>query len=538
LNKNIERKQKVLFLSYKLNIFSEPKKILTMNKVFTLFLSAFITLSAFAQFNSSVIVGSNNQLNGLSEFLGPLDNSQIYWEDGEYAKYAQVPLISGSNLVVARRTAADNIHEANIVCYNVYTGEELWRTQLPASATSDDYDKIKGINDGVVYCTRANGVTKPATLIALSLADGSFLWESDDNIMPTSTESVNFNSNGDIIVIKDQNGYKCFSKVDGSTLWTLNKDIASGGYCSTMAIYGDIGYYYDRNVGYATVISACNLLTGDSLRSSGPIMIGDAYTQQNMSLAINIDGSIIAHTSEGNLFSLTDNGTNININWDTPASIFITTGNFTVGPDSSIYSVSRTGKLARIRNSDGSIIDTTDVTIFTNTYYQSGGPAVNQRPKMATGRDGIVYISTQQYPDYRLAAYTPNLDLIWEVNSSADGDDLWGIEGLALGDSVLAVNAKGYAIRAYKGRSLTTTTINNISSNDNNTNLYPNPSNGKFFINTNNSNEVISIMDITGRAISAEIINLNNKIEIDISPYPTGIYFVKTSSKTYKVIKN
>ena len=509
-----------------------------MIKNLTLFLSAFITIGAFAQFNSSVIVGSNNQLNGLSEFLGPLDNIQTYWEGGEYAKYAQVPLISGSNLVVARRTAADNIHEANIVCYNVYTGDELWRTQLPASSTSDDYDKIKGINDGVVYCTRANGTTKPAKLIALSLTDGSLLWESADDIMPTSIESVNFNSNGDIIVIKDQNGYKCFSKLDGSTLWTLDKDISSGGYCSTMAVYGDTGYYYDRAVGYATIISACNLLTGDSLRSSGPIMIGDSWTQQNMSIAINIDGSIIAHTSEGNLFSLTDDGTNININWDAPASIFVTTGNFTVGPDSSIYSVSRTGKLSRIRNSDGTIIDSSAATIFTNSYYQSGAAEVNQRPKMATGGDGVVYIATQQYPNYRLAAYSPNLDLLWEINSSADGEDLWGIEGLALGDSVLAVNAKGYDIIAFKGRSLTATSINNISSTDIIDGIYPNPSNGRFFINTNNNTQDISIMDITGRIISANIIYLNNKIEINITKYPKGIYFVKTASKTYKVIKN
>jgi len=507
-----------------------------MKQIYTLILASIISLGAFAQFNSSLIIGGNAQKNGLTEFLGPLDNSQIYWEGGEYAKYSQAPMISGSNLVVGRRTAADNIHEANIVCYNVYTGAELWRTQLPASPTSDDYDKISGINDGVVYATRANGVTKPAKLVALSLTDGSLLWESVDTIMSTSSESVNFNSNGDIIVIRDQHSYKCISKEDGSTLWTLDKELASGGYCSTMTVFGNTGYYFDRAAGYATVITACDLTTGDSLRSSNAIMYGDAWTQQNMGLTIGIDGTIYAHTSEGNIFSLKDDGTNLTPNWFAPASIFITRGNFAVGPDSSLYSVTRTGKLSRIRPSDGVIIDSSATTIFTNSYYTNGDPAINQNPFMAVGSDGVLYLSSMQYPDYRLAAYTPNLELIWEETANSDSDDLWGIIGLALGDSVLAVNAKGTMIRAYKGRALTTTSVQRKEVLNNNLNIYPNPSTGEFFVeNIDNSN--INIYDITGRKVNAQINTIGKQARINITNNPAGIYFIKINTETYKIVK-
>ncbi len=506
-----------------------------MKQIFTLVLALILTLGGFSQLNSSLIVGGNNQLNGQSEFLGPLDNAQIYWEGGEYAKYAQVPLISGSNLVVARRTADNSIAEANIVCYNVYTGVELWRTQLPLSTTSDEYDKIKGINDGVVYCTRANSVTKPATLIALSLADGSFLWESAEDIMPSQTESVSFNSNGDIIVIKDQHGYKCFSKVDGSTLWTLDKDIAGGGYCSTMAVSGDLGYYYDRATNHATIITVCDLSTGDSLRSSEALMFGDANTQQNMSIAINIDGTIIAHTSDGHLTSLTDDGTNFVQNWVAPASVFITTGNFTVGLDASVYSVTETGKLARIRNTDGVIIDSSATNIFTNRYNENSGlPSVEQRLRMVTGGDGVVYISTIQDLDHRLAAYTADLELIWEETANSNGQDLYGVYGLALGDSVLAVNARGTMIRAYKGRNLSSLNVDEPIFNTTKIVIYPNPTSGKFTVKGDSNN--IKITDITGKVIDAKINTFVGKIEVDITRYPIGIYFIKINNKTYKII--
>ena len=508
-----------------------------MNKIFTLFLIAFISVGAFAQLNSNLIVGGNNQLNGQSEYLGPLDNTQIYWEGGEYAAFAQVPLISGSNLVVARRTAANSSAEANIICYNVYTGIELWNTQLPASSTSNEYDKIKAINDGVVYCTRANGITMPATLIALSLADGSLLWESADVIMPSQTESVSFNSNGDIIVIKDHYGYKCFSKVDGSTLWTLDKAIASGGYCSTMAVSGDVGYYYDRAASHATIITACDLTTGDSLRSSNAIMYGDAYTQQNMSIAINIDGTIVAHTSDGHLTSLIDNGTDLVHNWVAPASVFITTGNFTVGPDSSVYSITETGKLARIRNTDGIIIDSSVTTIFTNSYnVNSGLPSVEQRPRMVTGADGIVYISTIQDLDHRLAAYTADLVLIWEETANANGQDLYGVYGLALGDSVLAINARGTMIRAYKGRSITPTYIHKNKSTLNRINIHPNPTKGKITIEGENIQK-IEIFNVTEKRILTVIVDNNEKEFIDMSEETEGVYFIRTTSNNVVSVK-
>ena len=509
-----------------------------MKQIFTIFLLS-ISLLNFAQYNPALSIGGNAERNGLSEFLGPLDNPQTYWDGGEYAAYAQYPIIEGDKLVVGRRTQA-NSQIANIVCYNVYTGAELWNIQLPVSATSDTYGNVSAIHNGVVYATKARGVTKPANLIALDINNGNVLWESASTITQDFNETVNFNSNGDIIAIKNQHSYICIDKNDGSTLWIIEKELASGGYCSTMAVNGDIGYCYNRAPGYATIITAFDLTTGDSLRSSGTLMTGDSYTQQNMALTLSPAGNIYVHTSEGKLFSLTDNGSSISIDWFTPVSIFIIGGNFGVGPDLSIYSVTQSGKLCRINHLNGEIIDSSATTIFTNEYYTSGSPAVNQHPEIAIGADSVVYLSTEQYPNYRLAFYTPDLNLIWEetADDSSPSTSLWGLRGLALGDSVLVVNAKNNVIRAYKGRELTTTSISQTSTEETNLNIYPNPTSNKIFIDNVSENLVVNISDITGRQILSNKTIISGKMEIDLSDFPSGIYFININNKSYKIIKN
>ncbi|MCF6184930.1 MAG: T9SS type A sorting domain-containing protein, partial [Bacteroidales bacterium] len=74
--------------------------------------------------------------------------------------------------------------------------------------------------------------------------------------------------------------------------------------------------------------------------------------------------------------------------------------------------------------------------------------------------------------------------------------------------------------------------------------LYPNPTNGKFYLNTGNSvsEYSVKVMNVTGQTIMEKIIN-NNKInELDLTNKPGGVYFVKVmfndgSSVTKKIVK-
>ena len=76
-----------------------------------------------------------------------------------------------------------------------------------------------------------------------------------------------------------------------------------------------------------------------------------------------------------------------------------------------------------------------------------------------------------------------------------------------------------------------------------NSSVYPNPSKGLFSIPaiTNNKKVAISIFNNVSQFVFSQTYDvLNSKIQIDLSNYPTGIYFVKVHSDTeyvFKIIK-
>ena len=72
--------------------------------------------------------------------------------------------------------------------------------------------------------------------------------------------------------------------------------------------------------------------------------------------------------------------------------------------------------------------------------------------------------------------------------------------------------------------------INNIS--DNTFTIYPNPSNGIFnIVSTNNTNNTITITDVSGKLVYENNTNSNN-ISVDLSNVNKGIYFVKIFNET------
>jgi len=87
-------------------------------------------------------------------------------------------------------------------------------------------------------------------------------------------------------------------------------------------------------------------------------------------------------------------------------------------------------------------------------------------------------------------------------------------------------------------------TILKISNNNlNKYKIYPNPSQGKIYLNTNFNIKSIEITNILGIAIYNNTINnFQNTYEIDLTTIPKGIYFVKLDNgvqiHTEKIIKN
>ena len=77
------------------------------------------------------------------------------------------------------------------------------------------------------------------------------------------------------------------------------------------------------------------------------------------------------------------------------------------------------------------------------------------------------------------------------------------------------------------------------SSSNNNVNIYPNPNNGNFIIETpSTDNQTLQIFDVTGKMVLNQ--NINGKINIDASNLDNGVYFVQVKTKenisTQKII--
>lgn len=89
-------------------------------------------------------------------------------------------------------------------------------------------------------------------------------------------------------------------------------------------------------------------------------------------------------------------------------------------------------------------------------------------------------------------------------------------------------------------------TIDNVGINnstvDLNQNVYPNPSHGEFFINSNLKEYQINIYNVTGQKVNAQINVTNQNTTIDLSKYENGIYYLELIDnnlevKTLKIIK-
>jgi hypothetical protein len=78
--------------------------------------------------------------------------------------------------------------------------------------------------------------------------------------------------------------------------------------------------------------------------------------------------------------------------------------------------------------------------------------------------------------------------------------------------------------------------INNLNSSE--FRLYPNPSTGKFYLETKNlcSDPIeLQVMDLTGRIVFERQSFISEKFEIDLSGQQNGMYFlrIKTEEENY-----
>ncbi|OYT16869.1 MAG: hypothetical protein B7C24_05525 [Bacteroidetes bacterium 4572_77] len=466
--------------------------------------------------------GGNSQRNGFSLALGPLLEDgvepEIYWEGGEYAKYAGKAVIEGDHLLVYRRWQSASQEEAWIIDYNLYTGEERWRVVLPID-TYHNYSKVSAVKDGLVFANRAGGASEPEYIYALDTETGAIVWKSEAQVGECDSESLAFADNGDLIA-GDLDYVRRISIEDGSTIWETQRGGASSDG-DAANVYGDRVYIWDQTA-MGMFITTLDIETGEELYSSD--IIGSPGFQQH-GFAIGLDGRIYADIQRGNpemdsLHVFIDNGEAFEKQWSYP-NAYTPYGNLGIAADDkSVYTFSRENKLLRLDALTGALLATSEVSLDLD-----GDDGF--MPYIAIGNDGLLYIAVEDWPYYKLSSFTANCELLYE-------ESIEGLRGVALGDSVMVVNGKANIIKAYKGRANSGVGLQEIGLSQHK--VYPNPSQGIFYLEDKFEQDDlinIEVFNIEGKVVVSThiVVYDNNSIRIDLSQQKNGLYLLKTYSK-------
>jgi outer membrane protein assembly factor BamB len=381
--------------------------------------------------------GGNPQRNSLSAEVGPRA-AHILWQGGVSAIVAQPAVIEGNVVAMSRITnLQDTLNGTVIVAHDLDTGQVLWPpVQLPISFPDAWRNRVSAIRDGHIYATRS-GNTNYEYLYALSISDGAIVWQSQALINESSTESVAFTANGDIIAGNFTSLVR-INKDNGTTMWSTPRSCPTSGGCEA-AVYGERAYIWEASP-FGPKISVFNVNSGAYL-FSGP-GIGGGFVQQLAPL-VGPDGTVYAPRSQNNvatdfLVAYEDTGTTLMQKWSVPLG-FVPFASLGVGPDGSVYSYLTTMSTIEIvrRNPANGVVMNTSGPLPMNFPAQ---------PRIAIDAHGRVFFTNGGFSQGRLFSFNANLTPRWSVAVPNVN-----IGGPALGmDGTLVVCGVGTDVRAFR----------------------------------------------------------------------------------------
>lgn len=403
----------------------------------TLPLVLILAAAAPADAQWQVGVGGVPSRHSLSTQNGP-GQADPLWQGTQGTTVAQQAVIDGDLVVVNRIfNLGDTLHGTRIEGFALGTGAKLWSVELPVSFPDAWRSRVTGIRDGHVYATRS-GNTNAEYLYALSPLDGSIVWTSDDLITETTTESVSFAPDGDVVTIGAGASARLIriDKDTGDTVWkTPGSSPTSGG--SDAAIFGNRAYIWEPTATAGPKITAVDLTTGVK-QYSAPGIVGGLI--QQVAPFVGPDGTVYAPRTQNNpitdfLVAYTDTGAALVEKWRVPLG-FVPFASFGVGPDGSVYSYSPALEIQRLDPDTGALVD-------------SSTPVPNDgvfSARMAIDKDGTVYLTNGGFGGGKLLAYSPDLAPLWNV--AVPGVN---VGGPALGqDGTLVVCSTTGTVRAYR----------------------------------------------------------------------------------------
>jgi outer membrane protein assembly factor BamB len=384
----------------------------------------------------SVGVGGIPARHSLSAELGPGGAKQL-WAGPQGTVVAQQAVIDGGRVYYNRMASlADTLHGTFIEARDLQTGALAWSVEIPVSFADAWRSRVTGARDGRVYATRS-GNTNAEYLYALSPADGSIVWKSDALITETTTESVCFTADGDIVTMGQGFGARLV-RIDGATgdtEWVTSGTCPTSGGCDA-AISGNRAYMWQATPS-GPQITAVDLATGTKLYS-GPA-IGGGFIQQ-VAPFVGPDGTVYAPRTQNNpltdfLVAYDDTGAALVERWRTPLG-YCPFASFGVGPDGSVYSYSPARELERRDPATGALLDLSAPVPSDSSFA----------PRIAIDALGRIFLTNGSFGGGRLLSYTADLQLLWS-------QPIGGVNvgGPALGDDgVLVVCGTATTVRTFR----------------------------------------------------------------------------------------
>ncbi|MFG0326123.1 MAG: PQQ-binding-like beta-propeller repeat protein, partial [Phycisphaerales bacterium JB037] len=394
--------------------------------------------SAWAQPWSNL--GGNAQRNGLTTAVGPVSSADLLWTNSDiFSIISWHPVIEDRRVFVIRETAFPGATPGDLLlCYDLDTGVEVWRVEVPYSNSTDDWIAyVAGVNGGRVYAARGgSGRTSP--IYAFDVADGSPVWTSAFETVAGPQDGIVFAPDGDLIV-GDFDFITRLEASDGSTVWSTPRDCSISGNCGASMFGGAV--YIDEQTPQGPAVSRVDAATG-AIQYSTPGTGG--LTAQNAPF-VGPDGTVYFARSQNNavtdfLYSWTDTGSAFVLNWSVPIR-WTTSHEHGVGADGSIYTFAPGNEFVRLSPVDGSVINTAGVL---------GPIGTNLSPRTAVDGDGKVYVSngwaSTPASDGRLWAFSGDLSQQMFVLNL----DRQNAGGPSLGTDGTLVMSDRSAVRAFR----------------------------------------------------------------------------------------
>ncbi len=389
----------------------------------------------------TVPCGGHNSRDGKSAEFGPT-SAALLWQGGRSA-LANRQACAAGNILATGRLNTFGVNGGLIVAQDLTTGAELWPApaSLPVNFPDSWSNLVVGIRDAHIYATRS-GNANAEYLYALSTADASIAWRSGSLVKMSSSESVSYAPNGDVIVGSFDRLIR-MNAGTGADVWNVARSCPSSDGCHA-AIFGNTIYIWEAGAS-GPVVTAFDLATG-ARRYSSP-GIGGGFVQQ-AGLFVGPDGTVYAPRMQNNpatdfFVAFDDTGAALVERWRTPLG-YVPFASFGVGPDGSVYSYTTTRP------------QPSDAVITINRHNPLSGAVVNSSlplttdfpagPRMAIDAAGLIYFTNGGFSRGRVYSFNADLTERWStpVTNAGLGGPILGQGG------IMVLTGTGTDVRAYR----------------------------------------------------------------------------------------